>query len=202
MKFVLLVEGHTERMSVPAFLKHWLDRQLNQPVGIQPVRFDGWQELVKDSKLKTEMHLNAPKADIIAVIALLDLYGPTIYPPDKQSTTERYEWAKQELERRVGSPGFHQFFAIHEVEAWLLSDPNIFPAEIRSSLKVPTPETINTDKPPAKLLDELYMSRLKRHYGKVRDGRNLFEKLDPATACRKCPALASLLDEMLRLAQE
>jgi len=41
MKFVLFVEGPTERLSLPSFLKRWLDARLNQPVGIQPVKFEG-----------------------------------------------------------------------------------------------------------------------------------------------------------------
>ena len=42
MKFILFVEGHTERQVLPAFLKRWLDAQLAQPVGIKVVRFEGW----------------------------------------------------------------------------------------------------------------------------------------------------------------
>jgi hypothetical protein len=44
----MFVEGYTERAAVPAFLKRWLDPRLPQPVGIKPVRFDGWAELVAD----------------------------------------------------------------------------------------------------------------------------------------------------------
>jgi len=37
---------------------------------------------------------------------------------DKTTALERYHWAKDELERKVGHPKFRQFFAIHEVEVW------------------------------------------------------------------------------------
>ena len=81
MRFVLFVEGHTEDIALPAFLKRWLDPRLGQPVGIRTVRFDGWAALLKDAPLKAHMHLNGPaKDDIVAVISLLDLYGPTFYP--------------------------------------------------------------------------------------------------------------------------
>ena len=43
MKFVLFVEGHTEKAALPAFLKRWLDPQLEQRVGLKPVRFEGWR---------------------------------------------------------------------------------------------------------------------------------------------------------------
>ena len=44
MKFILFVEEHTEDKALPAFLKRWLDRRLESPVGIQTVRFSGWPD--------------------------------------------------------------------------------------------------------------------------------------------------------------
>lgn len=205
MKFILFVEGHTEQKSVPAFLKRWLDKQLRQPVGVQPVRFDGWPQLVKDVRQHTQMYLKDPKQDVIAVISLLDLYGPTFYPADKINKQERYQWAKEYLEKQVAQEKFRQFFAIHETEAWLLSDPKLFSQDVRQHLpdteKRP-PENVNFDEPPAKLLERLYRLHLKRKYGKVTDGKSLFAKLDPNVAYEHCPALRDLLDEMLRLARE
>ena len=39
MKFVLFVEGYTEKYGVPAFLKRFLDPRLSRPVGIKAVTF-------------------------------------------------------------------------------------------------------------------------------------------------------------------
>jgi len=200
MKFVLFVEGHTEQKAVPAFLKRWLDQKLGQPVGIKPVRFDGWQELVKDSPKHARMYLSKP-GDVLAVVALLDLYGPTFYPEDKKTAQERLAWAKQHLEQAVNHPKFRQFFAVHETEAWLLSNPKAFPAEVRNGMPKKKPETVNFDSPPAKVLDRLYDARLGRGYKKVVNGKDLFRKLDPAAAYAKCPHLKALLDEMLHLAK-
>ena len=203
MKFVLFVEGHTEYRALTGFLKRWLDPRLNLPVAIHPVRSDGWAELVKDSPTKTRLYLNDPKQDVIAVIALIDLYGPTFYPANKDEVADRYDWAKQYLESKVKHPKFRQFFAVHETEAWLLSSPDIFPPEVRPGImaKAKQPETVNFDEPPAVLLDHLYMSKFNRHYRKVEDGTELFKKLDPNVAYQKCPSLKALLDEMLSLAQ-
>ncbi len=96
MKFILFVEGYTENKALPQFLKKWLDPQLLNPVGIKTVRFEGWPELVKDAPLKAKMHLCGPdKNEIIAVISLLDLYGPTFYPSKLKESKERYDWAKK-----------------------------------------------------------------------------------------------------------
>lgn len=203
MKFVLFVEGYTEDKALPKFLKRWLDPRLDKPVGIKIVRFEGWQELVKDTPKKALMHLNGPdKDEIIAVIALMDLYGPTFYPKDKKTADERYEWAKKDLEKKVGHPKFFQFFAAHETEAWLLSDPDLFPLDVKKAFpaKAAHPETVNFDEPPAKLLEKLYSQKLKRSYKKVTHGKELFGRLDPGVAYGKCPKLKELLDKMLELA--
>lgn len=204
MRFIIFVEGHTEDKALPKFLKKWLDPRLTQPVGIKTVRFEGWPELLKDAPLKAKMHLNGPdKDEIIAVISILDLYGPTIYPQNNTSSEDRYLWAKNHIEELVGQPKFFQFFAVHEVEAWLLSEPNIFPLEVKKAFpnKIEKPETVNFDEPPAKLLDRLYYSQMRRSYKKVVNGKELFGKLDPDTAYQKCPKLKGLLDKMLELAK-
>lgn len=202
MKFVLLVEGHTERKAVPEFLKRWLDQRLPQPIGIKTIRFDGWQQLYKDVEQKTRLVLDAPNNDVVAVIALLDLYGPTFYPADKISAADRYAWAKQAIEQRVGDSRFRQYFAVHKLEAWLLSNPSIFPVEIRPAIKlISNPESKNFDEPPAKLLDNLYSTRLNRNFAKITHGTNLFRQLDPSDAASKCPYLAGMLYDMLQLAQ-
>ena len=204
MKFILFVEGHTEHKAVPAFLKRWLDSRLRQPVAIKSVRFDGWAELVDDVSKKAHFYLNgSDHADVIAVISLLDLYGPTIFPPHCHSADDRLRWGKDHLEGKVNHKRFRHFFAVHETEAWLLSDPNIFPREIRDRMprNSATPEKVNFNSPPAKLLDSLYSQANQSSYKKVVYGKQLFAKLDPDIACQKCPALQTLLNEMLHLAE-
>lgn len=204
MKFILFVEGHTEDKALPKFLKKWLDPKLTKPVGIKIVRFEGWPELVKDAPLKAKMHLNGPaKDEIIAVISLLDLYGPTFYPQHVVASEERYVWAKKYLEDSVDQLKYYQFFAVHEVEAWLLSEPKIFPLAVQRAFtkKIDHPETLNFDEPPAKLLERLYHLHVRRSYKKVVNGRELFGKLDAEAAYKKCPKLKELLDKMLELAK-
>lgn len=205
MKFILFVEGKTEDKALPAFLKRWLDARLERPVGIQAVKFNGWPDLVKGAPTKARMFLNGPKREeIIAIISLLDLYGPNFYPTDKKTVWERYYWAKKYIEEYVGEPRFHQFFSVHEVEAWLLSDPDIFPQSVRNALpgKVVNPESINFDEPPKRLLKKLYQEKIKRIYKESTYGKEFFSILNPDVTYAKCPSLKLLLDEMLKLAKE
>jgi len=205
MKFILFVEGETEKKTLPIFLQQWLNSRLSTRVGIDAVKFNGWQELVKDTPKKALLYINGPQQhDIVAVIALLDLYGPIFYPADKQTSKDRYTWAKVHLENKVNHPKFRQFFAVHETEAWLLSAPDLFPDEIKKALpgKIKNPEEVNFDEPPAKLLRRLYQDKTKRTFKKTTDGNELFDKLDPNLAYKKCPRLKELFDEMLKLAKQ
>lgn len=175
---------------------------------MQVVRFNGCGELIRD--VATKAHLYLKKEDTIAVISLLDLYGlpADFYASEAYIATrpasERYDWGKRKIEKIVNQPQFRHFFAVHETEAWLLSDPSIFPREIKEALPktMAQPEKINFDEPPAKLLNKIYLAKTGKKYKKRTGGRKLFEKLDPNIAYRQCPKLKEMLDEMLKLAQD
>ena len=203
MKFILFVEGYTEKKALPAFLKRWLDPQLPKPVGMQTVRFEGWAELRKDVRKRAHLHLGGPQRDeILAVIGLLDLYGPTFYPSHLVHAEDRNKWARKEIEDEVDHPRFRQFFSVHDVEAWLLSQPELFPIEVQKAFpgKIAQPESVNFQQPPGKLLEQLFKEKLKHTYKKITHGKSLFDKLEPSIAYNKCPKLKELLDEMLLLA--
>lgn len=204
MRFVLFVEGETEQEVIGPFLKRWLDPQLQRKVGIQAVRFTGWAKLLRELPASTRRYLDdIDSGEVIAVIGLMDLFGPTFtFPKDAQTVAERKTWAIREIESNVKSPHFRMFFAIHEIEAWLLSQPEIFPPAIRSNLPKTAPEAVNSRTPPSAVLGTLYRKHLNRHYDKRTDGHHLFQNLDPAAAREKCPALKELQDELLSLAKK
>jgi hypothetical protein len=199
MKLILFVEGYTEKKSVPEFLKRWLDSSTSRRVGLDVVRFDGWSELIKDSPKKAKMYLENP--DVIAVFALLDIYGIP-YPSLKNTVLERFTWIKQDLESKVKLPKFFLFLAVHEVEAWLLSDLRIFPPTIKASLEKRAihPEEVDFEEPPSKLLGNIYKLKTDRKYKKVTQGQQLFKKLDPHIVYDKCPYFKQFLDKMLERA--
>ena len=204
MKFVLFVEGHTERKAIGAFLKRWLDPQLQSPVGIATVRYNGYGDLLRDVAKRAKTMLNDPRdgRDIIAVVSLLDYYGPSFpYPRGVDGTDERCRWAKAHLESRVDDARFRHFFAIHEFEAWLLSTPSLFPREVQRHLPRQAPETVNTNTPPKTLLRELYRLHTGRNYKETVNGPDLFARLNPVEAYGRCPNLKALLDDLLQLAQ-
>ncbi len=204
MRFVVFVEGETEKEALRTFLKRWLDARLPSRVGINMVRFEGSSHYIEGIDKKVRLDLSGKAGtEIIAGIGLLDLYGLGFYPDHVRDVKERYAWAKSHLESKVDHPRFRQHFAVHETEAWLLAQPEIFPREVKDALpgRSSHPETVNFDEPPARLLARLYRDKLGRKYKKVIDGTNLFRNLSPDRAYEKCPYLKALLDDMLALAQ-
>ncbi len=202
MNLVLFVEGDTEKKTLAGFFKRWLDPRLDRRVGLKVVKCGGWADLIKESPKKAKIYLE--EKDIIAVFALLDLYGPTIYPGALRGVSERYKWAKSHLEGKVDDVRFRQHFAVHETEAWLFSNPALFPNAVKNALPAGAekPEEINFDQPPSKLLEKLYKEKTGRGYKKVAHGKDLFDRLDPEAAYGKCPYLKRLLDDMLKISRE
>lgn len=203
MKFVVLVEGPMERMALHKFLKKWLDLRIVPAVGVGVRNLGGKDHFRgKYAKFARDL-LGAPGGkDIVGVVGLLDLYGPTWYPHRLKTSEERRAWAIQEMETAVGNPRFRQFFAVHETEAWLLSDPSLFPEPMRTAVAKTSgkPEAVNFREPPSAMLDALYRDHRRRGYGKTTDGPDLLGRLDPDLAYCKCPALREMLDAMLQMA--
>ena len=103
---------------------------------------------------------------------------------------------------------FLMAFAVHEIEAWILSQPENFPERVQRGLskqdfgRIAEPEKVNFTDPPSKLLGRLYRAGPRTIYKKTVEGSRLLRALDPVRAYKKCPYLAALLTEMLRLAQQ
>lgn len=205
MKFLLLVEGDTEHKVLPAFIQRWLNARLDYNVGISPVNLRGNRGFRRDIRGKVHFHLNRDRqGEIIAAIGLLDLYKGADFPASTTAVPDRYDWGVRYYEDLVGHAKFRMFFAVHETEAWLLSDPRIFAQPTRRRIQREAgnaPEQVNFDNPPAKRLNTIYRTVMRRSYRKITDGGNLFESLAPDVARNKCPYLAQMLDELLNLAQ-
>ncbi len=208
MKFVFFVEGYTEKMVVPDFIRRHLAARLPQRVGVQAVRFNGCAEFLKKIADRARAHLDGPaRGKIIAAIGLLDLYGPDklgFYDSSARTARERAEWGKKKIEDDVNHEKFRMFFAVHEIEAWLLSQPALFPEDVLNALpgRIEDPESVDFDEPPAKLLSRLFRKKTGRRYKKTIDGSKYFRNLDPDVPYQKCPFLRSMLDELVTLGQQ
>jgi hypothetical protein len=204
MKFILLVEGYSERDAAAQFLKKWLDPKLSQRVRVTPHRFHGYGDFWNKAVKVAQDYLRSPEANqILGVIGLLDLYGPKFYPKESSAARVRLEWATAKFEQDVNHEKFRMFFAVHEFEAWILSQPSILPFSLstQDSRRIQRPEEVDFESPPSSVLVDLY-KRNSRTYKKRVQGKQLLERLDPEVAYQKCPNLKKMLDTMLSLAKQ
>ena len=206
MRFLLFVEGETEEKGVHSFIRRWLDAQGLQHVGVTSVGFKGSGHFVDDAPAKAEARLSDSRANqVIAIIGLLDLLRLPEGYGQGNTANEKYQSAKQQIEREVGNDRYRQFFTVHESEAWLLSSPAIFPSAVQPRVQALSsqPEHVNSMTPPAVRLGTAYRTAFKnKGYKKTVDGSSLFAKLDPDIAAGKCPHLRQMLDTMLDLARK
>jgi hypothetical protein len=196
VKFIVFVEGDTEHKALPDFMRRALStKNPKQSIGVQTVKFEGWADMCKRVKAKANFYLDREMhTDVLGVLSLLDLYGP-MYPANCKSVSDRKKHFKQQFEIAVGDDRFAHFSAVHEVEAWLLCQPEIFPQAVRAAVqKVQSPERVNFDSPPAVFLDRAYEKNLKQSYKKTVHGVNLFRELDPQVVESRCPAFKQLVD--------
>jgi len=198
VKIVVLVEGDTEAKALPPFFRRWLAAGGCGHVGVVASSFRGNDNYLKEYAKKARLFLAVK--DVIGVIGLLDLYGLKHPQALTGTVAQRYKNMQRELEQNVAG-AFRQHFAVHELEAWLISDPDLFDSRLRLNLPKKPPEKINFDTPPAKVLEKQYPKVLGRDYKKTTDGVTLFLRLDPALAADKCPYLKILLDDLLDMAR-
>lgn len=203
MRFVLIAEGETERRALPGFLGRWLNPKLTRPVGIRVDNMRSSATLLREIVRRSKTHLSSPVAanDLAGVIGLVD-FRDVPFPPKCKSVLSRYAWITEKVQREVAHPRFRMHCAVHELEAWILSQPGILPTAVADALpkKASNPEELNFDRPPSRILQRLYWEKRRHRFMKTIDGVNLIQKLDPDVAYGKCPFLQRLLDDMLYLA--
>ncbi len=206
-RIALFVEGDTERgearhQTLSNFLHRWLDPQLPQTarVGITAVKFQGVSNYLDDVAQKVALYLDNGRANF--VFGLIDLYGiPQSRVDLSQCVTiqEKVKHARAYI-RGLVPPGyrdrFRQHFAVHEIEAWLLAYPELWPAAVRAQIRKRPPEQVNFNEPPAKFLNRILGGR----YKKTTTAKNLFPKVDPQVAIDSCPHLKVLVNDLLRVA--
>ncbi|MBI1929828.1 DUF4276 family protein [Candidatus Poribacteria bacterium] len=143
-KIMIYCEGDTEEDN----LKPLLDRYTEE-CRLQIRNLGGVGQVKRKIGAVTENQLR-PQTGVIAVFALVDLYG---------SGFDTVAKVKADLRRRVPPEyrdRFHPHVAVHEIEAWIFAVPQVLNEWLGTTIKpFPNPETINLQNPPAKLLEEL-----------------------------------------------
>jgi hypothetical protein len=202
VKLQLYVEGDTEAHALPGLVRRWLDQKAGAHVRVLVESLDGWQRFAGEIDAKVRLRLRqGDSSQLIGVIGILDLYGPQFYPAGVTTADDRVMWATKHFEAEVNDRRFRMFMAVHEIEAWILSQPSLLPPQVSKVLPSRPPEQVDFGEPPSKLLHGLYKKRLKRHYKKTVDSVNMLAMLDLQVLHDRCPYAAAFLDAVLDMAR-
>jgi hypothetical protein len=193
-RIALIVEGPTESAFKPVLLQFLKQRLSGSMPALDFLPENG--RIPKAGKLKRKVDLLLLSND--AVIALTDVYTGT-HPHDFENADD----AKAKMSEWVGDePRFHPHAAQYEFEAWLFPFWPRIQSLSGSNRRCPsqTPETVNHDKPPAAILNEVFRTgKNKRAYSKTRDGMAILRGQDIGVSAAACPELKAFLNTILTL---
>ncbi len=200
MRFVLIVEGDTEKRSIEGLVRTDLKKKTGKNIGVTAVNIRGYGNFRRDLPGKVQKFINSPdKGEILAVIGLVDLYLTPFAKDVHLPVPERIATGRRFFEEQVNQDRFRMFFAVHEYEAWLLSDPDRFDAAIREKISIHAkkPEEVNNDEPPSRYLKRIYSEYLHREYKKTVDGKVLMGRINPEQVYEKCPNYREMIDFLI-----
>ena len=195
MRINVLCEGQTEKG-----LRQLLAKAIDvQGCGIKIKPCEGVASLLRklDGRIESELISGTQ-----VVFCLVDYHHYPL-PNTKRNLPfpQRLEAIKSDMIAQIEASrhsAVRCHVVVHEVEAWILADEQIlaqrFKATSLSAWK--QPENVNDMKPPAKVLEELFRTRLKRRYDKYKDGVDLLQKIDWQKVYAKCPAFKQLVDDL------
>ncbi len=194
MKITILVEGKTETTFIP-ILREFLKQSLaGRMPKLDSAPYDG--TLPTKDKLKRDV-LHYLKSGSDHVIALTDVYtgDPKLFIDALDAKEKMRDWVGDD-------PRFHPHAAQFEFEAWLLPYwPQM--QKLAGSNRAPppgSPELVNHDHPPSKLIGELFGTGTRRKsYMKARDAGRILRDNGLKDAISACTELRAFVNTILRL---
>ncbi|MDR2208524.1 MAG: DUF4276 family protein [Azoarcus sp.] len=220
IRLKILVEGPSEEV----FVKQVLAPHLKQhKVNVTPViivtkkRVDGYEHRGGGLSWKKVLeHLRYLANDSDAISTLFDFYGlPKKFPGYREACAEQnprngVEVLEERLAQEFKHPNFIPFFALHEFETWLFSDPDtvatyfgepVLANELRKAVQgAVEPEFINhgIKTHPKKRLDDM-LDKLSLAYKETSDGPILMSNIGISTVRSACPHFSGWLDRLEQL---
>lgn len=195
LKISVLVEGRTERAFLP-FLRSFLEARLaDQMPRLDPVVYHG--RIPKEDRLgRIVRALITGNKPSDAVIALTDVYtGTDDFTTAHDAKMKMTQWV-------AGIPNFFPHVALHDFEAWLVPYWNRILQLAKHNQAAPTalPEAINHNKPPSKLIAEVFeRGGCRDSYSKERDAKRILSGQDLSSSINRCPELKALVNRILGL---
>ncbi len=200
----MLCEGDTEEIAIRHFVRRQWEADSLSAVGLHPINLNGKLEDIFDYAPRY-----ARDAQVVAVFALVDLYGMNRVKHDDLDDLDAKvarvtRWLNDGLPAGLRQC-LHPHVSVHEVEAWLLAEGKCLALRLRDNSIEPDPqaEVRNFLEPPSRRLDALFKShRQGDGYRKIKDGTPLWKCADFAIVYKMCRYFRLFYDDLKAVAQE
>lgn len=200
-KIVVLCEGKTEEIAIQRFVRRQWDAEGHGSAELMLINLKG---KLLDIGRKTPRFLDGP--DVLAVFTLIDLYGTDrVQHSAEDSLGTKVKRVQDWLTGQFQHPRARDFYphlGVHETEAWLLAEGVALAKRLNDSNLRPDPHAESKDlqRPPSKIINDLFLTRRGDRYQKILDGGPLFAAAQFQPVYETCRYFRSFYDDLKHVA--
>ncbi len=211
MKVWIFVEGRSDVQALSALWNGWKQKLSEKGWGIQVIPLDSKSNYFKKIGSRATEKLANDAHDL--VVGLPDLYPNRDYADTEYKHNNLQELqgvqtrlVKQHLQQQMGRRAdvdshIARFYASalkHDLEVLLLAATS----QLQSRLKMSNrpsgwrrpPEKQNQDRPPKRIIEELFQRELKRSYRENTDSNAILRNADLREIAEQCPTFRAMID--------
>ena len=211
MKVWIFVEGSSDVRALSALWSGWEQKLREKGWGIKPIHLNNKSNYFKDIGPRAIEKLLHDTSDL--VVGLPDLYPNRDYADTEYKHNNLQElqgvqtrlvkqYLQQQMSRRIDIDShIARFYASalkHDLEVLLLAATG----QLQSRLKMPNspsgwrrpPEEQNQDRPPKRIVEDLFRRHLKRSYRENTDSDAVLRNADLREVAEQCPTFRAMID--------
>ena len=211
MKVWVFVEGSSDVKALSALWSGWNQKLREKGWGIKPIPLESKSKYFRKIGSRATEKLANDARDL--VVGLPDLYPNRDYADTEYKHNNLQELqgvqtrlVKQHLQQQMGRRAdvdshiahFYASALKHDLEVLLLAATS----QLQSRLKMSNmprswrqpPENQNQDRPPKRIVEELFRINLKRSYRENTDSDAILRKADLREVAEQCPTFCAMID--------
>ena len=211
MKVWVFVEGSSDVKALSALWSGWNQKLSEKGWGIKPIPLESKSKYFRKIGSRATEKLANDARDL--VVGLPDLYPNRDYADTEYKHNNLQELqgvqtrlVKQHLQQQMGRRAdvdshiahFYASALKHDLEVLLLAATS----QLQSRLKMSNmprswrqpPENQNQDRPPKRIVEELFRINLKRSYRENTDSDAILRKADLREVAEQCPTFCAMID--------
>ena len=207
MKVWIFVEGESDVQALSALWRGWRQRLGKKGWGIQLIPLEGKSKYFRKIGPRATEKLEHDAHDL--VVGLPDLYPNQDYANTqykhnnlKELRAVQTRLVKQQMGRRTDINSYMaRFYASalkHDLEVLLLAATSQLQSRLKMSSKPSgwrqPPEDQNQERPPKKIVEELFRTHRKRSYRENTDSAAILRDADLRQVAEQCPTFSAMID--------